>query len=1412
MKCVSVKKITAIIILTVLMTFCALSVFAAENRIVLRSKDLPEYSKYAPKENVFCIENHEDKSFIMLDSDKEGFLIMANGNYAIKSFDPDGTQMFDLFDENNIAYWLNNVMPNTKDLLPDEIKKYVDHTRVWKTEAGNKNGNCPNDYETVCGYSLLSYTEFMKYYKKIGVQDDNYRKDWFLRSPLGSEGAVDTAVSVGGTFDTWGKLVPISTKIELGIRPVFWINKDFFRDVKMSFPFIGEEVKKAVVKAFTLEEFQNGKVAHDDYAAKRMGYKIAGMYNEHINVFFPNAPIYAQNQKDAYVDVDISITGNEKKIYKAEYSLDGTFDDAVSVTREILPYKKENIKLDLSMVKKGKYEKFSVRVISDEGILEWKTAPVTIMEFVSIEPLAEYSRIGINWHADTMTSNEDRGVETENYNKIFNMMGITNTRSIHRWKYTETTKGNRPNGRHRTISTMMEEYDLKFAPYILGMGNPVYFPGDPKTQKNVADLVNYCTDISDYLAKMGVKIEMFEIWNEPNLTGFWGSESWITYPQAAHRVAYTMDNIYPDIPIFGGAVSATGSNNTTGLDYLDNYFRRGAYMYVDGYSIHPYTYPTNPDKRHYTRSKGYVDKRDLYGGWLEVAMTEAGYPTHNGTTGVDRDIQALYIPKMFIYNDELDICMTDLYTFADMGWNDTDREDNFGIVDFAFVPKQAVVSIAQLNKYCANANYVGRFPIDEASYAYVYTKLDKIFAVLWLTDEEKTMDYSIEASVKAEDLYGNSIEANNGKITLSSNIVYLSNLSDDYIKKATNYQSKTEVEAIKNDFSDKTDLSGLDDAISEFSKAENITPSSLKKGVEDIYNYGSRLIDEYKNSENMQLKDLSVILSKLNRIAKRALFAYAHYDFSGESSNKTFDEVRKKIEDKKGTEPESSLLYTDALMRFAEKYNKRANDIAKNYKEKLAGKNGVKTAYDSMAINVSKWSEKLMDLEEADTSRAIFTYLEKTNVTVYHGQKFEFKMEVENLRNKDINGTVVWRDASERTIGDEYPCIIKSGECKNVTFGGTVPADIKFGKHVFYVDIIEDGKLLKRSEIDTNVGQKLSAELIDSTEPVSLMTNVSIQLKNTFNEKFMGTVEIEAPDDWEFKENSKRFVIDAGEVKNIDFEISSKSTVPYNEYFLKFIVKDHEDNILIEKGQMLDFLVVPKAEKEIDIESFDGDITGWENAYPIHINSPENPLNQSEWKNSNLAVKSLMKWDDNYFYILTDVYDNMYTQNYVTSNIWQGDSIQIAFDTLDNASDGELYGDDDYEYGVSVTNNGTEVYGFKVASVNSAGIKPSSWAKVIRDDHNKITRYLFKIPKADIAPLDLYQGKKFAFNLCANDADVLERDNVIEFTPGTNGRKQPANFKTFILAGQEKPIRLEDGKEYSFITKINDDGFQDANK
>jgi hypothetical protein len=218
-----------------------------------------------PKTNLFSIEGNSLK-FILLDVDEEGFFCTTKEFYGTQPFDPDGTGKFDIEDNNNIAYWLNTTfiedggeiwnskISSEKYIFPSKILEYAIE-RDWLCEAGYSATDYNEDYTVKAKLSLMSVTEWKKYNGKIGYADNTHIAYYYwLRSVNGTIEPGDAApvmvVSSGGTAQ-FGKV-----RNGYGIRPVFYLDRSFFTNVKLDISLLGDNVKKILRENFLRDELR----------------------------------------------------------------------------------------------------------------------------------------------------------------------------------------------------------------------------------------------------------------------------------------------------------------------------------------------------------------------------------------------------------------------------------------------------------------------------------------------------------------------------------------------------------------------------------------------------------------------------------------------------------------------------------------------------------------------------------------------------------------------------------------------------------------------------------------------------------------------------------------------------------------------------------------------------------------------------------------------------------------------------------------------------------------------------------------------------------------------------------------------------------------------------------------------------
>lgn len=270
-------------------------------------KNILNYAnKNTPDEYVFTADGME---FILLDSlldsieksndntcikpEKSAFMLMTKNTVGTKAYISDSTST-DARAKNQYPYdmtmWLNNKSsvnlyggtngrgkvtwnPENVDYtesgykgnsgytqIPESVLSHVDDTMYWHTERGGywHNSANPDKYCAVQGgLQLLSLTELVKYGDKIGLADCD--ADWWLRTPAPFD--ADNKNQNGNHVQSVGRAVLGSTSYTLqtavmGIRPVFYVDKDFFLEEPIDMSKAGADVIMTLSKRYSRAELK----------------------------------------------------------------------------------------------------------------------------------------------------------------------------------------------------------------------------------------------------------------------------------------------------------------------------------------------------------------------------------------------------------------------------------------------------------------------------------------------------------------------------------------------------------------------------------------------------------------------------------------------------------------------------------------------------------------------------------------------------------------------------------------------------------------------------------------------------------------------------------------------------------------------------------------------------------------------------------------------------------------------------------------------------------------------------------------------------------------------------------------------------------------------------------------------------
>ncbi len=191
----------------------------------------------------------------------------------------------------------------------------------------------------------------------------------------------------------------------------------------------------------------------------------------------------------------------------------------------------------------------------------------------------------------------------------------------------------------------------------------------------------------------------------------------------------------------------------------------------------------------------------------------------------------------------------------------------------------------------------------------------------------------------------------------------------------------------------------------------------------------------------------------------------------------------------------------------------------------------------------------------------------------------------------------------------------------------------------------------------------------------------------------------------------------------------------------------------------------------------DGVIDEWQDFSWVDISSPADYriVSGTAGDSSDLSATLAARWDSSRLYIAVLVTDDVYENNGSNNTIWQGDSIQVAFDMADN--NGTPYDTtDDFEYGwARATGDAPASYRW---------IAPSGHAAYTAAPYSVIRTGTTTVYEVSLSPADLGLSAfsaatgDIAFSWIVTEADGSGRDGFLEWNSGMGYFKSPALFGT----------------------------------
>lgn len=222
--------------------------------------------------------------------------------------------------------------------------------------------------------------------------------------------------------------------------------------------------------------------------------------------------------------------------------------------------------------------------------------------------------------------------------------------------------------------------------FVLGYGSNYYTNGDyPQNKGEVDKFVDYVGWVAN---KYKGKVKYYEVWNEWLLgTGIGSVKNrpndaiFMYLVQQSYKKIKEID---PNAIILAGAINPLHENEVLWLRDLIN---EGLMNYVDGVSIHPYSFNEPARVRKPEDSIAAIDKFSSYisssvGQRIPLYITEMGYPTGTEFKGGVSTAEAAQdiIKYTLLAASHSYIKGLWWYDLIDDGKNSRDKEDNFGLL------------------------------------------------------------------------------------------------------------------------------------------------------------------------------------------------------------------------------------------------------------------------------------------------------------------------------------------------------------------------------------------------------------------------------------------------------------------------------------------------------------------------------------------------------------------------------------------------------------------------------------------------------------------------------------------------------------------------------------------------------------
>lgn len=251
--------------------------------------------------------------------------------------------------------------------------------------------------------------------------------------------------------------------------------------------------------------------------------------------------------------------------------------------------------------------------------------------------------------------------------------------------------------------------------FILAYSNPLYAPrlsGRPHTPSLAYAAPQHGAARAAFMAFAGAAAQRYgaeviwEVWNEPD-HNFGQPPDLRNYIEFAIEACRQIRAVTPDAAVIGPAASGFI------LPLLRNLLAADWTGCFDALSVHPYRdEPPESVLRDWSSLNAQMTQYGCISCPVLVS-SEWGYSSVAGVLSQDR--QAELVVREYLLNVIAGVPLSIVYDWQDDGPVSTDKEANFGLIDFSGRPKSAYHAIAQIANELTGLRYMGRVATGDQS-------------------------------------------------------------------------------------------------------------------------------------------------------------------------------------------------------------------------------------------------------------------------------------------------------------------------------------------------------------------------------------------------------------------------------------------------------------------------------------------------------------------------------------------------------------------------------------------------------------------------------------------------------------------------------------------------------------------------